>query len=61
MGVFSGILAQFGDLMASKIKRFYNIKDFGKIMPGHGGIMDRIDSLLVVSFVSILYIKFFIF
>lgn len=61
MGGVSGVLSQIGDLIASKIKRFNNIKDFGKIMPGHGGIMDRIDSLVLVSVVSILYIKYFIF
>ncbi|MDK2802272.1 MAG: phosphatidate cytidylyltransferase [Oscillospiraceae bacterium] len=36
----------FGDLFASAIKRINNIKDFGKIMPGHGGIFDRFDSIL---------------
>ena len=43
------IVSQFGDLMASKLKRHYQIKDFGHIFPGHGGIMDRFDSVMLVS------------
>ena len=44
-----GIIAQFGDLAASVIKRECNTKDFGNIIPGHGGILDRVDSLLFVA------------
>lgn len=42
-------LAVFGDLAASHLKRKMSIKDFGKIFPGHGGVMDRLDSLLFVA------------
>ncbi len=42
------IIAQIGDLVFSAIKRYFKIKDYGKIMPGHGGVMDRIDSFLFV-------------
>ncbi len=42
-------LSQTGDLLASVIKRKYGIKDYGKIFPGHGGILDRFDSILLVS------------
>jgi phosphatidate cytidylyltransferase len=35
--------------MASKLKRHYQIKDFGNLFPGHGGIMDRFDSVMLVS------------
>lgn len=45
------IAGQLGDLVASAIKRHYDIKDFGKIFPGHGGVLDRVDSLLFVFIV----------
>ena len=43
------IISQLGDLLASGIKRDHNIKDYGKIIPGHGGIMDRFDSVIFVT------------
>lgn len=43
------IAGMIGDLTASLLKRAYNIKDYGNIMPGHGGIMDRFDSILFIS------------
>ncbi len=43
------IIAQFGDLVASKLKREYDIKDYGFIFPGHGGVMDRFDSLIMTG------------
>src|SRR5690625_3276287 len=49
------ILGQIGDLVASAIKRTYNIKDVGHICPGHGGILDRLDSLLFVVFILQLF------
>lgn len=49
LSVVSALLGALGDLTASYIKRSCNIKDFGNIMPGHGGILDRFDSLLLVS------------
>ncbi len=44
-----GFCAMFGDLVASLIKRSFGVKDFGKLIPGHGGIMDRFDSVLFVA------------
>ncbi len=46
---FATLLGVLGDLSASVIKRQYGIKDFGNIMPGHGGAMDRFDSVLFIS------------
>lgn len=43
------VFSQMGDLVASAIKRNHNIKDYGKIIPGHGGIMDRFDSMIVTA------------
>jgi phosphatidate cytidylyltransferase len=43
------VFGQFGDLLASGVKRRTQIKDFGKIMPGHGGFLDRFDSVLLAS------------
>ncbi|NLX69385.1 MAG: phosphatidate cytidylyltransferase [Clostridiales bacterium] len=46
MSLICGITSQAGDLTASSIKRFCGIKDFGHIFPGHGGILDRFDSIM---------------
>ncbi len=62
LGCFGSMLSQMGDLMASKIKRVYHIKDFGTIMPGHGGVLDRFDSIIVtmplVYYTMLLYMTF---
>jgi len=52
------IIGQIGDLFFSSIKRYFNKKDFSNIMPGHGGILDRLDSLLFVLITFLLFIKF---
>lgn len=48
-GLLCGIFAQVGDLYASTLKRWTEVKDFSSVFPGHGGIMDRIDSILICS------------
>jgi len=48
-GIIMSFVAQIGDLCMSAIKRQFEIKDFGKLFPGHGGVLDRFDSVLAVS------------
>lgn len=56
LGAVISVISQIGDFAASAIKRNCDIKDFGNIMPGHGGILDRFDSILMISpFVYILF------
>ncbi len=43
MAIFTSIIAPFGGFWASAIKRTYGIKDFDSIIPGHGGVADRVD------------------
>lgn len=49
ISIVLSILAQLGDLAASSIKRYVGIKDFGDLIPGHGGMLDRIDSILFIA------------
>ena len=50
------VCGQIGDLVASKLKRTYDIKDYGNLFPGHGGVMDRFDSALFAAIIVIIFI-----
>lgn len=61
-GLLISVVSQIGDLAMSAIKRQYDLKDFGKILPGHGGILDRFDSSIAVTVVVLTvntYLPFF--
>ena len=56
LGLVGALVTMFGDLIESGIKRKLGIKDMGKIMPGHGGVLDRIDGTMFMAI--IVYIAF---
>ena len=55
-GLVTSVIGQFGDLFMSVIKRHCNLKDFGNLMPGHGGILDRFDSMIFAAPTFLLFV-----
>jgi len=54
-----GVLGQLGDLFESWIKRVHNVKDSGTLLPGHGGVLDRLDSLIFPAAFTTVYLRMF--
>ena len=59
VGMISGILAPLGDIFYSESKCFCTVKDSGTLLPGHGGVLDRFDSLLFAAPITLIYILLF--
>jgi phosphatidate cytidylyltransferase len=58
LGLVAGTIGQLGDLGESLLKRSTGIKDSGAIVPGHGGILDRVDAVLLVTTLVYLFSRF---
>ena len=57
-GIFASIVGQVGDLSMSAVKRCLGVKDYGTLFPGHGGILDRFDSLLFIAPFTLLFCRY---
>jgi phosphatidate cytidylyltransferase len=55
VGIVAGVLGQAGDLGESLLKRSMGVKDSGSFVPGHGGVLDRVDALLMTTVVVFFY------
>jgi phosphatidate cytidylyltransferase len=60
LGIILSVVGQFGDLMLSSIKRDLGLKDTAKLIPGHGGLLDRFDSLILVAPAVFHYVSYFV-
>ena len=56
--ILVGTISFFGDALESYLKRFLNIKDFGNLMPGHGGLLDRMDAFIMLFFIHFVLMSF---
>ena len=59
LSIILSLVGQFGDLVESALKRHFNVKDSGKFLPGHGGVLDRFDSLIFASFMFMIWLNLF--
>ena len=60
LGIIISVISQIGDLTASCVKRYCDEKDFGTIMPGHGGILDRFDSVILAAPFVYIFFQFLV-
>ena len=56
VGLITAVVSMVGDLTMSLIKRHYGIKDYGRILPGHGGFLDRFDSVIAVAVILAVFL-----
>ena len=61
LGLLIGVATEIGDLMASYVKRHCEIKDYGSLIPGHGGIMDRIDGTMISALATYVYMAILVY
>jgi phosphatidate cytidylyltransferase len=60
LSIIVSVISQIGDFSASTIKRYCGIKDYGSVLPGHGGILDRFDSMLFISPIIYAYFNYLV-